>query len=581
MKDLFKVLFLYSFLTNCLFLFSQQKGNMSIFEEEILKRSKLFIDEPNFKKTQEFFLEKNWDSTLVYSMKQLNQPSQNQEIKDYCHLFRGFSFNEKRLFSESQKELSKISKQFTFYYKVRMKLGEIAIEQKDFRKGIIYFNEIVKLNDEELIGIKKSSVKHNLGLCYLHLEEFDKAEFYLLESVKLQEEQNDSVILVGSYGDIAGLYYEQYKDNLAIPYFEKAYQLSKKVRDFQLKQNTALNMAVVEENRKDFPKALVYRKEYEQWRDSLNDQNKIWQVAQLEKEFAVKEKQKEVSLLQAENKIKIAERNGFFYSAIVLFLLLGTAIYFYREKIKTNKIILAQKESLDELNATKDKLFSIVSHDLRSSVNAMKTSNAKLLENLETKNLEELDALLHQNSAIANGTYNLLDNLLHWALLQTKQSYFEIVSMRLYFIVEQMAYNYQPLMLEKKIQFENTVSKKDIIFADQESLKIILRNFLDNAIKFSKENGIIKIYSENNDENYCDLIIEDNGLGMSENTRENLLKETTLLSKKENEKTIGTGLGMQLCKSMIQKNNGKLDIKSKLGKGTKIIVSLSKKEPNG
>ncbi|HJS00772.1 MAG TPA: HAMP domain-containing sensor histidine kinase, partial [Flavobacterium sp.] len=244
-------------------------------------------------------------------------------------------------------------------------------------------------------------------------------------------------------------------------------------------------------------------------------------------------------------------------------------------------IILAQKESLDELNATKDKLFSIVSHDLRSSVNAMKTSNAKLLENLETKNLEELDSLLHQNSSIANGTYNLLDNLLHWALLQTKQSYFEIISMRLYFIVEQMAYNYQPLMLEKKIQFENTVSKKDIIFADQESLKIILRNFLDNAIKFSKENGIIKIYSENNDENYCDLIIEDNGLGMSENTRENLLKETTLLSKKENEKTIGTGLGMQLCKSMIQKNNGKLDIKSKLGKGTKIIVSLPKKETNG
>jgi light-regulated signal transduction histidine kinase (bacteriophytochrome) len=74
------------------------------------------------------------------------------------------------------------------------------------------------------------------------------------------------------------------------------------------------------------------------------------------------------------------------------------------------------------LNATKDKLFSIVSHDLRSSVNAL-VSNGKLQESLESKNFAELDTQLHNNSAIANGAYNLLDNLLHWALLQTKQSY--------------------------------------------------------------------------------------------------------------------------------------------------------------
>lgn len=581
MKYSFKLLLFFSLLTNFSVAFSQNTEHTTSFEEEIKNRSNRFMDEPNFKKARLFFLEKNWDSTLVYTMRQLSLPNQNQEIKNYCYLFRGFSLKEKNIFHQSRVELSKISKGFAFYHKARIKLGEITLEQQEFKQAINYFKEIEALDDHQLLGIKKSFVKHNLGLCYLHLKEFDKAESYLLESVKLQKGQKDTLDLVGSYGDIATLYYEQYKDGLAIPYFEKAYNLSKKIDNHQLKQNAALNMAVVEENRKNFTKAIVYRKEFEQWKDSLNDQNKVWEVAQLEKEFAVKEKQKEVSLLQAENKIKIAERNGLLYSAVVLLLLLGTAIYFYREKIKKNKTILAQKESLDELNATKDKLFSIVSHDLRSSVNAMKTSNAKLLENLATKNLEELDALLHQNSIIANGTYNLLDNLLHWALLQTKQSYFEIVSMHLYFIVEQMAYNYQPLMLEKKIQFENTVSRKDIIFADQESLKIILRNFLDNAIKFSKENGIIKIYSESNDGNYCDLIIEDNGIGMTEKKREHLLKETTLLSKKENEKTIGTGLGMQLCKSMIQKNNGKLDIKSELGQGTKIIVSLSKKEQNG
>lgn len=581
MKPHYKTIIISLFFIFPFYLFSQNDTKTNPFEKEIKNKTQSWLKQKDFEKAHFFFFEKNWDSTLVYTMKQLSKKEKNIELNNYCHFFRGYSFKQKKLFTESQKELYSITKKFDFYNSVIMLLGEVTLELKDYKNANNYFKQLENLDNLDAFGIKKSTVEHNLGICYLHLKDFEKAERYLLQSTLKQEEEKDTILLVGSYGDIANLYYEQYKDDLAIPYFEKAYHLAKYTKDYKLKFHTANNMAVVEENRKDFAQALVYRKELEKWKDSLNDQNKVWEVAQLEKQFAVKEKQKEVSLLQAENKIKIAERNGLFYSAIVLLLLLATGFYFYREKIKTNKIIVAQKENLNELNATKDKLFSIVSHDLRSSVNAMKTSNAKLRENLTSKNLDEIDALLHQNNTIANSTYNLLDNLLHWALLQTKQSYFEIASLRLYFIVEQVAYNYLPLMQEKNIAFENTVSKKDIISADQESFKIILRNFLDNAIKFSNENGSIKIYSQNIDDHYCNLIIEDNGKGMTEATRKNLLKETTLLAKKENENTIGTGLGMQLCKSIIQKNKGKLDIESEFGKGTKIIVSLLKTPSNG
>ncbi len=578
MKTVVKLVF-FGFLLFPVFTFSQQ--NYNAFEKAIIAKSTQIRNAPNFHKAQYFFIRKEWDAALIYSMKQLSVGNQSKEVENFCHFFRGFSFKEKKVFKESQKEFDLISKDFEFYNHTKMFLGEVSLEQNEFMKAIHYFTEIEKLGQKELLGIKMSSVKHNLGLCYLHLNQFDKAEFYLLESIQLQEQQHDSLTLVSSYGDMANFYYEQYKDRLAIPFFEKAYRLSKKIKNYQLKQNAALNMAVVEENRKNLVKALVYRKEYEQWTDSLNDQNKIWEVARLEKEFAIKHKQKEVSLLQAENKVKVAERNGLFYSAIVLLVLFVTAVYFYKEKIKTNKIILAQKELLDELNAAKDKLFSVISHDLRSSVNAMKASNASLQEHLANKNLDKLDALLHQNSAIANSTYTLLDNLLHWALLQTKQSYFEITAIRLYFIIEQVAHNYKPLMHEKKLLFENSVSKDDRVYADQESLKIILRNFLDNAIKFSNDNGVIKIYTQNSNEDYCTLVIEDNGIGMSDTTRHDLLNETILLSKKEDEKTIGTGLGMQLCKAMIQKNKGKLDIQSAIGKGTKIIVYLAKNHPDG
>ncbi|MDW8849166.1 tetratricopeptide repeat-containing sensor histidine kinase [Flavobacterium sp. MMLR14_040] len=563
------------------FLFSQEPQEIgSLMNIEIKAKSREFNKNINFDKAQKFFRASNWDSTLVYSMKEISN-SENKELVDYCHYFRGIGFKEKKLLNESKKEFNKISNNFRFFYKVKMKLGEIAVDQKEFKMALQYFQQVEKFSDRRIYDMKNSTVLHNIGLCYLHLKNYDKAEDYLFKSSKVQEVEKDTLLLIGSYMDLANLYYEQYKDSQAIPYFEKAYHLSKKVNSFNIKRAAAKNMAVVEENRKNFPLALVYRKEFEQWKDSLNDQNKVWAIADLEKKFAVKQKQKEVDVLAAENKVKIAERNGFIIASVLLFILFGTGVYFYRQKIKNNKIILAQKNELDELNATKDKLFSIVSHDLRSSVNALKTSNGKLMENLKNKNFTELDVLLHTNSTIANGAYNLLDNLLNWALLQTKQAYFYQESLHLATIVQHVEYNYKPLMLNANINFNSDVSKTDYVFADMDSLKIIIRNMLDNAIKFSKENGAISIYSRPSSEEFCYLVIEDTGLGMNETTRQELLKETVLLSKKKNDDIIGTGLGMQLCKSLIRKNGGKLEIESEENVGTKMIIILPKFKNHG
>ncbi|MCI9843972.1 tetratricopeptide repeat protein [Flavobacterium pectinovorum] len=568
-----------SFLLNSIFVFSQGKPVDYLLKSEVKKKVLKYNQEINFNKAQVFFFGKNWDSTLVYSIKQLSS-KKAPELKNYCHYFRAVSFLEKKIFNEAKKEFNLISSDFRFNYKVNFLLGEIALEQNEFKIALSHFNAIEKLS-EDLYDFKESGVLLNIGLCHLHLREFDDAEKYFFRSVELQEVEKDSLMLISSYMNIANLYYTQYKDNQAIPYFEKAYSLSKKVKSFDLKRAAAKNMAAVEENRKNFQTALVYRKEYEAWKDSLNDQNKVWEIAEVEKKFAIKQKQKEVNVLAAENKAKIAERNGFLISSVLLFVLLGTGVYFYRQKIRNNKIILAQKNELDELNATKDKLFSIVSHDLRSSVNALKVSNSKLLDNLESKNYTELDVLLHKNSSIASGAYNLLDNLLNWALLQTQQSYFYQESLHLTSIVKHVEYNYKPLMLNKNIDFKSSISTSDYVFADLDSLKIIIRNFLDNAIKFSKENGTISIYSRPASEEFCYLVIEDTGLGMSEATRRELLKETILLSKKQNDDSIGTGLGMQLCKSLIRKNEGTLDIESEEGVGTKIIIGLPKFKNHG
>ncbi|MEP6804865.1 MAG: ATP-binding protein [Flavobacterium sp.] len=536
-------------------------------------------NEKNFNKAQYFFLKKEWDSTLVYSMKQLNS-SNNLETEEYCQYFRGFSLSEKGLYKQANIEFSLINKSFQYYYLVNNSIGVLFYHEKKFEKAIFHFlkaeKEILNHKDESEI----TTLYENIGVCYLHLHQFSKAESYFKKDALLNPKLVTKNV-VRSYINIANLYYLQYKDQQAIYYFQKAYTLSKNIKDFNLKYTTAFNMAIVEENRENLKKSLEYRKESEQWLDSLNNQNKIWAVADFEKKFAVAQKQKQIKVLRVENKLKNTERNSLFFAAIGLLLILTAGVYLYGQKVKNTKIIVLQKNKLDELNATKDQLFSIVSHDLRSSVNALKTSNAKLSATLETKNYDELNQLIIQNSTIANGAYSLLDNLLHWAMLQTKQLYFHKESVHLYSVVQQIEYNYKPLLLDKAITFENLVSKNIFIFVDLDSLKIILRNLLDNAIKFSNENGSINFYTQETDPDFCELIIHDNGIGMGESTIKELLTDSELLAKKENSEIIGTGLGMQLCKQMIKKNSGTIAIESEVNKGTKMILTFPKTRNNG
>ncbi|CAL2077088.1 Histidine kinase domain-containing protein [Tenacibaculum sp. 190524A05c] len=562
--------------------YSQNKTEDSFFKD-ILEQSKKFHSDENFRKASFYLAEKKWDSTIIFSQKSLENSKRDKSMDDFLFMYRGISLFRNQVYDEAENQFNLISEKFQFINKVEEFIGAINLNLKRYKKAITYYKRLSNIENKTYVD--EINILNDLALCHYFLSEFQKAEFYFEQSNKYEK---DSINLVDNYINIANLYYQQYKDDIAIPYFQKAYDLSKKLKisdkklseddrkKYYRKQIAAKNMAVIEENRKNYNQALVYRKEYEKYVDTLNNRNKIYAVAKKEKEFAVAAKQKEVDLLQVENKLKETERKIFLYSAIGLLLFLGIGAYFFREKVKTNKIIAAQKETLDELNTTKDKLFSIVSHDLRSSVNALKSSNKILLDNLASKNLEALENLLHKNSTIVNGAYGLLDNLLNWALMQTEQQYFSIEKQRLFIITEHVAYNYKPLLLEKELNFENTVSKKEFVQADQESLKIVLRNLIDNAIKFSQPNGFIKIYSSNTIEGFTNLIVEDSGLGMSDATRLKLLDDSVLLNKKEHEDIIGTGLGIQLVKSMIKKNNGKFDIESELGKGTKMIVSLPK-----
>ncbi len=530
---------------------------------------------PSFSKTIDFVKVEKWDSVLVHTLKLLQQ-TKEREIVDFIHYYRAEAFHKKGIFKYALKEFNLIRKNFEFYTMVRFNKASILLSGEKYDQALLLFNSIETTDPENLKMIRLDALLNNIGVCYLHLGNYPKAEKYLLDAIQKISERNDNASLIYSYTDLGSVYYEQYLDEKAIAYYEKAYLLSKKYGSVEMKLNAARTMAVIEENRKRFDAALNYRKEYENWVDSLSDQNKIYEVAQIEKRLALAHKQQRVELLETENKLKQAELNTYLFAALLLMAIILFGTYFYRQNILRSRVILHQKQELDLLNATKDQLFSIVSHDLRSSVYALGASNSRLKEKLEKQEYTSLENQLEENSVIATNTYNMLDNLLNWALLQTEGGYFKQEEHRLSMLIDQVSFNFKGVLNQKEISFENLVPKSVKVFVDAESLKIVLRNFMDNSIKFSDPGSGIRVRIKNENEEEISFEWEDTGKGMSEETRLKLLSDSPQLTKKDHEKEIGSGLGMNLCQAMLAKNGGNLDIWSQQNKGTKMIVTLKK-----
>lgn len=528
----------------------------------------------DFKKAYQFYIADSHDSAIVYSSQYLRLRSKDARLQQFTLFFRAVSFVKKGLYQEAVQDFGKIRKEFPIYRAVQFQQANLHLISGAYSEALQLFLYLKKQDRSGADVLSASMLEHNIGICYLHLEQYLDSESYLKRALDMQLMEKDTALIIGSYMDLANLYYEQMLDDQAIPYFQKAYELTKLIKDFQLRSFAALNMSVVEENRNDFEKSLEYRKEYDTWKDSLNDQQKVWEIAQVEKRHAAREKQREIHLLEVENSVKSKERNTVLIGAGLLLAILLLLIYFYRQKVKNNHLIFSQKERLDELNSFKNRLFSIVSHDLRSSVNGLRVSTDKLRTITAQRDDIELKKLIDTQGAIANSTFGLLDNLLNWALLQSDQIYFHFEKIKLDKVVEQVTHSFQPLLDQKGITLKTAVPNGSKAMADLDSFKIVLRNVLDNAIKFSPEGSEISIEHEESS-HACQIRVHDQGPGMTEEQLEIVQEQSAKVSKQNKTDQMGTGLGVRLCQSFMLKNEGSFQISSEIDKGTTITLTLN------
>ncbi len=578
-NPVFVFYFIALFLSSACFSFSQSQKFNQIIDRGAIKCAKNTKYEQVFLTITRLNRKKNWDSILIVTNKLTYQKPPIQ-ILDYIYYYRNRAFSFKDVYQYALVEINKISSTFEFADRALYEKACATYMNNKYKESLVLFHQI----DTTKLIVKKTiptiNLLSNMSLAYSQLEDFHTSIRYLKEAERISNIQKDTNFLAFIYYNL-GADYEVIKQlDKSILYHEKSYALAKNLSDLKLKVSVTSSLALVYNRLKNYKQSAKYWDEHRTLSDSLNDQNSIYQVAELEKKAALTIKQKEVEKLEATNQLRKTRFNFVILFSSLLLLLLVLILYFYRQKANSSKIISTKNAELDKLNKTKDQLFSIVSHDLRSSVNALKVSNANLKNLAEKKEYLLLDEKLEENSQIAGSTYTLLDNLLSWSLLQTKGTFFNQETHRLAMLIEQVSYNYTSVLKQKGLEFENKVPKSTKVYVDQETLKLVFRNLMDNSMKFSTPGG--KITANLVDESFETITLSwsDQGKGMSEETRSKILSDSEHLTKKDHENEIGSGLGMNLVKSMVLKNGGKLDIKSELGTGTNILITLLKNTPH-
>lgn len=235
---------------------------------------------------------------------------------------------------------------------------------------------------------------------------------------------------------------------------------------------------------------------------------------------------------------------------------------------------LRQKNSeLAQLNATKDKLFSIISHDLRSPFGTILGLSEILSDELETLSKDEIAEYVKNIQLAAKNSYDLMDKLLVWARSQTGDIRLIKEEVNLKSLVDDAVAVLEHSAHSKKISIKNMIGAEIVILADKNTLNTVVRNLIANAIKYTNETGIVEISAEIKD-GHAEVKVSDNGIGMNEYTLKNLFNRSEAVSRPGTANESGTGLGLILCKEFIEQNGGTLRAESKEGAGSVFIFTL-------
>ncbi len=513
-------------------------------------------------------------------------------------------------------------------------IAMVYTKMTDYQMAAEYYRKALKINLElkhtESIGVNLNGI----GVSFFRMEKPDSAKVYYIRALKVFQEsgnrervaillnnianiygsQKDSIRKALSYyheaekvfnnlGDkqnvvhvvegLGSVYREMKLYNEAISTYQRGIKLAEKAKpDYQLLQLYYSDLAKTYEAQGNYKKALQYERIQRQYSDSLLNKDRIKQIATLEKQYETEKKEAEIGRLKAEQELSKARRKQDqyfkmlgFVSAFFLLIALFYMSYRFYEK-KRNNEILAEKnrqirkseEDLRVLNAAKNKFFSIIAHDLKSPFHTVMGYSQLLSKEYHLYSDEEREKFAQNIFKSANTIFKLLSNLLEWSRAQTNRLTFNPIDIEFVLIYDNVVNLLKSNADRKKVSIRADFDESREVFADPIMLETVVRNLISNAIKYTGEEGEVVVSFSQTDREYM-ISVKDNGIGISPENLEKLFQIDSKVKQKGTQNEDGSGIGLILCKELIDKHRGRIWVESTPNMGSSFYVTLPLPEP--
>lgn len=509
------------------------------------------------------------------------------------------------------------------------------VKMNNYRDAISNYKKALNLNTQ----IKDSSsmaVNYNgLGDTYSNMNKPDSAIVNFLLAYKLFGKLRKTGYQTIALTNIATLY-PNYPDSLdkAITCFSQASEKFKELGWNQYEAEIRQGMGIVYKKKGDYKNALQafneslkigtkfkkgfalerqnyremaetyklmgdYKNAYEchelfaQYNDSMVQKEKYEQLVNLEKQYETEKKQNEIIRLQSREELMNVELRKNkqlkilgFVTACLLLLFAMYVLTKYYDKIKLNHLLESKNRKIEQsenelrhLNAAKNKFFSIIAHDLKNPFHTVLGYSQLLSSNYDTFTEAERRKFATAINQSTGNIFRLLQNLLEWARSQTGRIVFLPREVDFSPILKNALSVLRPLADQKHIGIEWYSNESLTIFANPQMIETVLRNLINNAIKFTPEHGKITISVVETGEQ-VEIRISDTGIGISEEEKQTLFRIDSTIKRKGTNNEDGSGLGLILCKEFIQKHSGSIGVESELGKGSTFYFTLPESKQN-
>ncbi len=452
-------------------------------------------------------------------------------------------------------------------------LAQLRSRKKQYKEALETHKQALAIRRSINDKSNEAQSLNDIGELYILMKNQDRALANHVEALEIRQSLKDKKGLAESFNNVGVLYMEQKNFKRAISNLILALQNAQEAQAQDELLTTYDYLSRCYKLAGDFEKALEYKESYQGIYEFIQSEKNDRQLLETQNRYTMNKMESAIHVLESDRLQRervIDSQNklrNFLFLVMALTTIIATLVlYLYFVKRRSN-------QRLKDLNATKDKLFSIIGHDLKGPLNSFTAFSSLLINHADSLTKEEIKTLSIDLDKSLKNLLTLLENLLEWSRSQTGNIDFKREKFSLTSLLKENEELLKGMAQNKSINLINE-SKSDLeVNAHRHSINTVIRNLLSNAIKFTPQGGTIRLGVVQTN-NQLVVSVTDTGVGMSSTVRQKLFmigaKHSTLGTAKEK----GTGLGLILCKDFVEKNGGTIHVESKEGSGSRFYFGL-------